>query len=379
MSTQHKPHIIISSYDDVDNPYYGGGGAMAVHEVARRLTGDFRITVLTGTFPGAREELTRDGVQYMRVGSAGLGAKLGQMAFSAVLPYYAKQLSYDAWIESFTPPFSTSTLPLISDKPVIGLVHMLAAEDMQRKYKLPFGLVQNASLKWYRSLIVLNADLKNKILRINPNAHVRIIPNGVTKPPLGTGASAEHFLFMGRIEMNQKGVDLMLKSYAAAKDVVRHPLVIAGGGIKNEITALVKQINKLDLADRVKLVGRATGTKKDELFRKSVAVLCPSRFETFPLVALEAMAYKKCLVGFDIDGLAWIPDNCRIKVSKFNVNELATAMAELSIHPRIAHTIGKRSYDLIKDYNWETSVSKYKETIITAIEDARASVPALQI
>jgi len=40
--------IIISNYDSVKNPYYGGGGATAIHEIASRLTKKFEVTVLTG-------------------------------------------------------------------------------------------------------------------------------------------------------------------------------------------------------------------------------------------------------------------------------------------------------------------------------------------
>lgn len=372
-----KKHIIFSTYDDLENPYYAGGGARAVHEVARRLVSDFKVTVLTGTFPGAAEEFTRDGVTYMRVGSAGLGPKLGQMAFSAVLPYYAKQLKYDVWIESFTPPFSTSTLPLVSDKPVIGLVHMLSGEDMERKYKLPFGLIENAGLKWYRSLIVLNPALKKKIMRSNPNAQIAVIPNGVTKPHTTSANGTEHFLFMGRIEINQKGIDLLLKSFSAIRDKVNHQLVIAGGGNKQELKSLRKQILDLNLATSVRVVGRVTGAQKDDLFRKSLAVICPSRFETFPLIALETMSYKKCLVGFDIEGLGWIPDDCRAKVSSFNVEELSATLLELSNHPKIAKAIGARSYELVKDYDWDTSAEKYKEFILEILDQARAAQPAL--
>lgn len=373
-----KQHIIISTYDDIDNPHYGGGGAIAVHEVARRLSSDYRVTVLSGMFPGASARLIRDGVTYIHIGTTGLGSKLGQMAFSAILPYYARQMKYDLWIESFTPPFSTSTLPLVCHKPVIGLVHMLAAQDMERKYKLPFRLIENAGLKWYRSFIVLNMSMKKKVLAANPNAQVTVIPNGVTMPHEKVQLEGKYFLFMGRIEMNQKGLDLLLNSYAAVNHKLNHPLIIAGTGNENELKHLKHHIHRLNLENHVKLVGRVTGAAKEDLFRKCLAVVCPSRFETFPLIALETMSYKKCLVGFDIEGLNWIPDSCRAKVPQFSVEGLSKKLVQLSSAPDQATAIGERSFEFVKQYDWTTATKQYKEFIAETLRQARAVSPVWQ-
>lgn len=368
-----KPQIIISSYDDLENPYYGGGGAMAIHEVAKRLTSDFNVTVLTGTYPGARETVTRNRVKYVRIGSASVGAKMGQVAFTAQLPYYARRMKHDVWIESFTPPFSTSMLPLVTNKPVIGLVHMLAADDMRRKYGLPFHLVENTGLKWYRSFIVPSDTIYDRITGLNPKAAITRIPNGVTVPDAYEQPTyPKHFLFMGRIEMNQKGIDLMIEAYARAAARTSLPLVIAGGGAEREVTALKKLIAKYNLTDRVVLAGRVSGRRKDSLMKQSAAILCPSRYETFPLLALEAMAYKKCLVGFSIDGLSWIPDTCLMRVNGFNTVSFAKKLVDISNNQAATVAIGEQLHTLIADYNWNATALKYKEFINDTLTRASA-------
>ena len=63
-----KRRIIFSNYDDPKNPFYGGGGARAIHEVARRLAVRHDVKIITGSYPGSRDEMV-DGVSYARIGS----------------------------------------------------------------------------------------------------------------------------------------------------------------------------------------------------------------------------------------------------------------------------------------------------------------------
>jgi len=122
--------IVFSNYDDVNNPYYGGGGAYAIHEVAKRLAKRHKVTVVTGNYPNAKTQFI-DSVEYRRIGLSFLEPKLSQLIFHLLLPYYFRKSSFDVWIESFTPPFSTSFLPFFGRGRVIGLAHMLAGEDRE--------------------------------------------------------------------------------------------------------------------------------------------------------------------------------------------------------------------------------------------------------
>jgi hypothetical protein len=66
--------IFISSFDDIDNPHYGGGGAIAVHEIASRLAKRHEVTVITGSFPKCNKQI-RNGVTYQRIGFHHFGAR----------------------------------------------------------------------------------------------------------------------------------------------------------------------------------------------------------------------------------------------------------------------------------------------------------------
>ena len=173
-----KSRLLFSNYDDLRNPYYAGGGARALHEVAKRLAERHEVTILTGKYPGCSNGLL-EGVQYEHAGCSGLGPKLGQLCFHFALPIEARKRAHDLWLESLTPPFSTACLQLFTRKPVVLVTQNLIGKAMARKYKLPFHWFERSGLKTYRYGIALSEPLRKDLLKGNPTMQVTVIPNGV--------------------------------------------------------------------------------------------------------------------------------------------------------------------------------------------------------
>ncbi|MFZ1735598.1 MAG: glycosyltransferase family 4 protein, partial [Candidatus Moraniibacteriota bacterium] len=186
--------IVMSNYDDKRNPWYAGGGAIVVHEVARRLAKTYSVEVITGSYPGSKKREVIDGVCYQRVGFSFFGPWIGQLSYWILLPFYSVFRTFDVWIESFVPPFGVSILPWITSKPVIGLIHMLPGMDMWRKYRLPFFLFERMGLRWYDRFIVLSDSMGKAIQKYNKRAKIHVIPNGVDMPNLGKKREKEHLL-----------------------------------------------------------------------------------------------------------------------------------------------------------------------------------------
>jgi len=353
------PRIVISIYDDPGNPHYGGGGAVVVHELAKRLADTFEVTVLAGSYRGSRGR--REGrvrLRYLPVGWA--GARGGQLLYHALLPFASALIRHDLWIDSFTPPFSTSVLPLVSRSPVIGLVQMLSGEDMTAKYRLPFDRIERRGLRLYRNLVVLNDADRMLVARHNPRARVWVINNGVQVPlhdrtAIGRG---EYMLFLGRIDVRQKGLDLLLAAHAKAQTGL--PLVIAGSGPPREVAALRALVGQ---RDDVRVVGRVTGRDKEELLRGCVFLVMPSRFETFGLCAIEAMSYGKPVVHFDLPRLRWIPAECAIRVPDVDADALAVALSELAESREQRTARGRRARAEAEQYDWGVMAARYRTVI----------------
>ena len=360
-----KKKIIISNYDDIKNPDYAGGGAVVIHKVAKYLSKKYCVTLITGKYPGSKDEIV-EGVKYQRIGSYVFGGKIGHLFYLFVLPFETLRQKCDLWIDSFTPPFSVSLVPIFLGKSrVIGMVHMLSGKDMKRKYKLPFDIVERLGLKLYKHFIVLTEQSKYEILRSNPNADIKVIPNGIDIPSKKYlySKKIKQILFLGRLEVDQKGLDLLLKVYSKVSESMDIKLVIAGTGTTDNLEKLHKLIMKSSLKEKISLAGRVCGKEKYRLLRESSIVVVPSRFETFSLTALEALANKTVLFTFDIDGFKWIPENVAVKTKCFNTDEMADKIIKLLHRPSVRKKYEDSGCIYTRKYFWKNIFSMYIDVI----------------
>lgn len=354
----HAAKVIISNYDDLKNPVYAGGGARAIHEVAKRLISNFDVTVLTGNYPDAKNEVL-DGVAYVRIGLPYTVGPIGQLLYVPFLLWHVLTQKYDVWIESFTPPVSTSFVPLFTKKPVIGLVHMLSGKDMARKYHLPFTSIERLGIKLYRYIIALTDYSAKKIREQNPSAHIAVIGNGVDMPEHAIFNKGRHLSYLGRIEVNQKGLDLLLDAYAKACESISVPLVIAGIGSAKEVARLSSLIRERSLEKLVTLRGRITGKEKDTFLRETLIGIVPSRFETFSLTMLEMMSYGIPVVAFDTAGTRWAPDDTLVRVPAFDTRALAEAIIALYRNENFQEQLRAHATTYAARHTWDAIGQAY--------------------
>jgi phosphatidyl-myo-inositol alpha-mannosyltransferase len=356
-----RPEIVFSIYDHVDNPHYGGGGAVVVQQVAQRLAREFAVTVYCGSYRGSRAH-TAAGVRHVFLPVGWAGPRAGQLLFALLLPLVALVRRPAVWFESLTPPFSVSLLPLVSRAPVVALVQMLCGADMRRRYGLPFDAVERRGLRWYRRFVVLNEADGAAVQRASPAAVVTRIPNGVELPPDAEldGAREEHILFLGRIDVSQKGLDLLLDAVGTDPPL---PLVIAGSGTRQEEERLRRLLPD---GDRVRFVGRVAGAEKARLLRDCAFMVVPSRYETFCLSALEAMACGKPVVRFDLDRLGWIGAACGPAVAPFDVAALRAAIASLAADAPLRRATGRAARLRSADFGWDAAAGRYAAVVRSA-------------
>ncbi|MFF5766270.1 glycosyltransferase [Streptomyces tanashiensis] len=355
----HRPHVVVSIYDDADNPAYRGGGALVVGKVARRLAEDFRVTVVTAGRHGGSED--RNGIRYVRVPVGRAGPRAGQLLFLAALPFVARRIRHDLWLESFTPPFSTSFLPLTTGAPVVGIDQGRSAEALWRRYHLPFFLVERLGLRCYRHIVALNAADGSAIRRLSPRADVQVIPNGVEQRRLDESllGAGQFILFLGRIDTWVKGLDLLLDAYDRARPPL--DLLLAGSGTPAEerrLAALVAA-HTSGPKPRIHWVGYADDERKRQLLRDSAFLVMPSRHETFGLVALEGMSYGKPVLHFDLPALRWMRDGGDVAVPPFDVAAFGARMTELATDTALRRRLGHRAGIAARHYTWDEMTGRY--------------------
>jgi glycosyltransferase involved in cell wall biosynthesis len=354
--------IVISSFDNVDNPYYNGGGAAVVAEMATRLGAEFDVTVLTA---GARAGVTyRDGVRYQNLPLAWAGPRGGQLLYHFMLPLAARRVPHDLWIESFTPPFSTSFIPVFSRSKVVGIAQSLSGREMSARYRLPFLRIERFGLRHYRDVILLNAADVEEVRACNSSAALHLIPLGLKIPSLDERivGQGEHILFIGRVDIAKKGLDLLLAAYRRSQ--VTLPLVIAGAGTPIEERKLTAML--AEAGGQVRWAGYVRGQEKHDLLARSAFVMMPSRFETFGLSALEGMSYGKPVVHFDLPTLNWTGGSVRIPA--FDVDVLAAEMRNLAENSDARRKLGYAAHEAALRYGDDETSNRYLALVRQLLE-----------
>jgi glycogen synthase len=130
-----------------------------------------------------------------------------------------------------------------------------------------------------------------------------VIHNGVEHPPaVPDDAPRRDLVFLGRVEIAQKGLDLLLDAFARlASGRPELRLVAAGRGRDAERFAALVRARGLE--SRVQLIANPEPARTLGLLAGALALAMPSRFEGFGMVAAEAMAAGVPVVAAAVDAV----------------------------------------------------------------------------
>ncbi|MBQ9160724.1 MAG: glycosyltransferase [Methanobrevibacter sp.] len=193
---------------------------------------------------------------------------------------------------------------------------------------------------------------------------IEIVPTGVElddfnflpqkgnfKSKYGISPDEKLILFLGRIN-KIKGLDLLIKAFNRIdNDNVK--LAIVGGdyGFKQELNQLISEFN---LKDKVIFPGVLIDDAKKEALIDCDLFVIPSRYESFGVSTLEAMACEKPIVMTKNNHIHnWIEGNAGL-TCEFNENQLAGCIEKLLNDEELSKRFGKTGKKLIiEKYNWD--------------------------
>ena len=164
-------------------------------------------------------------------------------------------------------------------------------------------------------------------------------------------------LAVGRLAY-QKGFDLLLQSWPEVnKAMPDWELKIVGEGIDRQ--KLSEFIENNQLTDSVELVGNTNDVSQ---YYKQAEIFClSSRFEGFPMVLLETLAFGLPVVSFDCDtGPAEIlEDTGSILVPQSDINKLALSLIELMSDDEKRQTISMKSKEKAQIYQSKNIINQW--------------------
>lgn len=127
-------------------------------------------------------------------------------------------------------------------------------------------------------------------------APVRYIPNGIDDAVFRREATPpsrhSRFVFLGRLAIEQKGLDLLLQGYAKAvrQSSALPEILLAGPDFRGSLERLTAMAQNLGIADRIVFAGPVYGEPKWDLLSNARLFIHTSRWEGMPFALLEALA-----------------------------------------------------------------------------------------
>lgn len=226
----------------------------------------------------------------------------------------------------------------------------------------------------YTQLLWLYRAARRKIAIVSPGVDIELfrpIPSDKAKTRLNLNPDTNLLLFVGRIEP-LKAVDTIIQAMAIVRD--RRPdyfpnlcFTVIGGNPHDthdpELIRLKALVKELDLQDSVAFAGAKEQVELPYYYAASAAVIVPSDYESFGMVALEAMATGAPVIASEVGGLAFL---VRDGVTGFHVPvreplALAERIMTLLANPDKLIQMRKNAAATAYQYAWSTIADELLE------------------
>jgi D-inositol-3-phosphate glycosyltransferase len=275
--------------------------------------------------------------------------------------------------------------------PIIHMFHTLglmknrvaqAPEEMEGEYRIngerevlkaADRIIAATTAESVQLLWLYQAD-DNKVLVIPPGVDVckfYPIPPDEAKDYIGVPPCGRMLLFVGRMEP-LKGLNVLIEAISIMRrnELLKdNPfcLVIIGGdrddGVEQtdvELSRIKLLTEQYALIDMVTFLGNRSQDSLPYYYSAAEAVVVPSQYESFGMVALEAMACGTPVVASQIGGLAYLVQDgvTGYTVPVDDPNELAKRITSLLVDTNLRNQMGNQAVKLAQEYAWEKIAEK---------------------
>ncbi len=332
---------------------------MRALEIYRRLADRHEITLVSGLFPGAEPEAEIDGIRLIRVGSARSYA-LSRLGYCRRAVAQLQRLEWDLWVNEFS-AFAPLRVPAalrrrgllffqhfmghhaLAKRPLVGGVSWLAEERALRAYERILTVSPSVQMR-------IQEKLKGRDMSVD------CVCNGVAERYFALEAVEEpYLLYFGRIDIHTKGLDVLLSAFARiAPEYPQLELKLAGRGSAEQLAKVRDLVRREGVEGRVEVVGAVDDETQGELLRRALMVCMPSRYEGWGMVAVEAAAVGKAVLGTDISGLrdAVRDGETGLLVPAGDVVALAEGMRSLLADDERRQRLGNQGREWARCFDW---------------------------
>jgi glycosyltransferase involved in cell wall biosynthesis len=203
-----------------------------------------------------------------------------------------------------------------------GLHYCTQKEADRARYLLP---------AWRKPVFV-----HHNLVRVPDPASVR--PRA--RKELGIPAQAFIFAYLGRLDINHKGLDLVVKAFARIATPANTCLVLVGPDFAGGRQRLEQLASQLGCGERVRFLGSQIGEAKWNTLRMADAFVSPSRWEACSSAQAEAIGFGLPTILSTTASIA--PEVVEYRsalASPLEVGALAHAMQQLIENPQLRQSL----------------------------------------
>jgi len=217
-------------------------------------------------------------------------------------------------------------------------------------------------------MVTLYGADPTKIVVIPPGVDLdlfRPTPKAAARKRLGIRDDQKMILFVGRIEP-LKGVDILIEAVAIAfrhhRELRDHVcLAIIGGDVGDDPSKLSAEMNRLQelrarlgVESLVTFLGKQAQTDLPDYYSAAEVLVVPSHYESFGMVAVEAMACGTPVIASDVGGLSYIVED---GVTGYLVPDkdpycLAARLEHLLADVGLRRTMSRQAIQAAQQYAW---------------------------
>jgi len=210
--------------------------------------------------------------------------------------------------------------------------------------------------------------------------HFHPLPRRLARQKLGLDPDAWMVLFVGRIEP-LKGVDTLIRAMALLAHecptwVSRLCLAIIGGDPNTNENAEMERLKamhaELQLGDLVVFLGAKDQNTLQYYYNAAEALVMPSHYESFGMVALEAMACGTPVIASDVGGLSYLvrDGETGFHIPSGDHLSLASTLARVLQDDNLRRRLGEQATYWAQNYSWH----KIGDRILDVYQKAQANI-----
>jgi D-inositol-3-phosphate glycosyltransferase len=268
-------------------------------------------------------------------------------------------------------------IPRVHTSHSLGIVRAKAVSNMTHQHRIRIETEKEALAKSDRIIATTawEKGILTNFYKISPAA-VAVVPCGINHEVFHKGSADEapednarpKVLYVGRFEEN-KGLAVLLEAFAilvksgSCRQEDLPMLTIAGGDsltatyrqMSWEKKSYLKYIEEQKLVPYISFVGPLTHGELCEYYRQATITVVPSYYESFGLVAVEAMACGCPVVASKTGGLQSnvLHHETGLLVEPRNAKKLAEAMGLLLNDSNLRSRMSRNAVANSKRFSWK--------------------------